>query len=114
MLRHFYQLQDHLHAGAQRWTYLAVDVAGSTALKSGADPLAIEFTFAEFHRYVAHHAAAPARHLAGPLRQLVGLLGAVGVEAHRGAQLLHRGGRLFEAGRLLLGPLGLRLRSLLG
>jgi len=58
MLRRFYQLHDHLHSGAQRWTYLAVDVAGSTALKSGADALAVEYTFAEFHRYVAHHVAA--------------------------------------------------------
>src|SRR5207248_30229 len=33
------------------------DVAGSTALKSGADALAIEFTFAEFHRHVAHQVA---------------------------------------------------------
>jgi len=31
---------------------LSVDIVGSTAMKLGADPLAIEFTFTEYHKYV--------------------------------------------------------------
>jgi class 3 adenylate cyclase len=53
MLRQFYDLRDALIAGTQPWAFLSVDVAGSTALKSGADPLAVEYTFSEFDRQVA-------------------------------------------------------------
>src|SRR5262249_43118169 len=53
LLRQFYQLHDQLIAGASQWTFLAVDVVGSTGLKSGSDPLAVEYTFHELDRYVA-------------------------------------------------------------
>lgn len=52
LLNQLLELQDRLRSDEQFATFLSVDIVGSTKLKSESDPLAVEFTFNEYHRYV--------------------------------------------------------------
>lgn len=52
LLRQLVELQDKLRQGEQSLTFLSVDIVGSTRMKEGADPLAVEYTFSEFQRFV--------------------------------------------------------------
>ncbi len=52
LLRQLVDLQDKLRSGEQSITFLSVDIVGSTKMKEYADPLSIEFTFNEYHRFV--------------------------------------------------------------
>ncbi len=52
LLRQLVTLQDKLKSGEQHITIVSVDLVGSTQLKSGADPLSVEFTFTEYHQFV--------------------------------------------------------------
>jgi class 3 adenylate cyclase len=53
MLKQLVDLQEHLREGQQAATFLSLDVVGSTKMKLNVDPLAVEFTFTEYHNYVA-------------------------------------------------------------
>jgi len=53
LLKQLVDLQDHLREGQQAATFLSLDVVGSTKMKLDKDPLAVEFTFTEYHNYVA-------------------------------------------------------------
>lgn len=52
LLKQLVDLQDQLRQGSQNITFLSLDVVGSTKMKIGADTLAVEFTFNEYHKYV--------------------------------------------------------------
>lgn len=52
LLRQLVNIQEKLKTGQQSVTFLNLDMVGSTRLKMGADPLDVEFTFTEYHRYV--------------------------------------------------------------
>ena len=52
LLRQLNQLQDKLSSGMQFMTFLSVDVVGSTRMKEAVDPLAVEYTFNEYHEFV--------------------------------------------------------------
>lgn len=52
LLKQLVDLQDQLREGQQAATFLSLDVVGSTKMKLEADPLAVEFTFTEYHQYV--------------------------------------------------------------
>lgn len=52
LLKQLVELQNKLRTGEQSLTFVSVDVAGSTKMKVDADPLAVEFTFNEYHQYV--------------------------------------------------------------
>jgi class 3 adenylate cyclase/uncharacterized membrane protein (UPF0136 family) len=52
LLRQLVQLQDKLRSGEQSMTFLSLDIVGSTKMKAQADPLSVEFTFTEYHRFV--------------------------------------------------------------
>gem|GEM_PF-496080 len=52
LLKQLHELRDKLHSGEQSMTFLSVDIVGSTRMKQNADPLAVEFTFNEYHHYV--------------------------------------------------------------
>lgn len=53
LLQQLVELQEKLKEGAQSVTFLSVDIVGSTKMKELADPLAVEFTFSEYHDFVA-------------------------------------------------------------
>jgi class 3 adenylate cyclase len=53
LLKQLVDLQDHLREGQQAATFLSLDVVGSTKMKLDKDPLSVEFTFTEYHNYVA-------------------------------------------------------------
>jgi class 3 adenylate cyclase len=48
------QLRSSLNRGSSNAIFMSIDVVGSTKLKEGADPLAVEYSFTEFHRYIAN------------------------------------------------------------
>ncbi len=52
LLRQLVDLQDRLKSGEQSFTFLSVDIVGSTKMKAHADPLSVEFTFNEYHTFV--------------------------------------------------------------
>jgi class 3 adenylate cyclase len=52
LLRQLHELQAQLESGKQSLTFLSVDMVGSTRMKVGADPLKVEFTFNEYHKFV--------------------------------------------------------------
>lgn len=56
LLRQLYALQDKLSQGSRHGAFLSVDVVGSTGMKAGADPLAVEFTFGAYQRFAAETA----------------------------------------------------------
>lgn len=51
LLRQLVELQEKLNSGEQSVTFLSVDIVGSTKMKLLADPLSVEFTFNEYHRF---------------------------------------------------------------
>jgi class 3 adenylate cyclase len=53
LLKQLNNLQDKLSSGMQFMTFLSVDIVGSTRMKEIADPLAVEYTFNEYHEFVA-------------------------------------------------------------
>ncbi|MCW5941423.1 MAG: adenylate/guanylate cyclase domain-containing protein [Fimbriimonadaceae bacterium] len=52
LLQQLVQIQDKLKSAEQDMTFLSADIVGSTRMKSLADPLAVEFTFNEYHKFV--------------------------------------------------------------
>lgn len=52
LLSEIIRLQQLLATGATEVTVMAVDCVGSTRMKSGADPYAVEISFREFHDFV--------------------------------------------------------------
>ena len=52
LLRQLVELQERLKSGEQSCTFLSIDIVGSTRMKAHADPLAVEFTFNEYHGFV--------------------------------------------------------------
>lgn len=52
MLKELIDLQAKLRTGEQQITFMSIDMVGSTRMKETADPLAVEFTFNEYHLYV--------------------------------------------------------------
>jgi len=52
LLRQLNELKAKLESGKQRLAFLSVDIVGSTRMKAGADPLSVEYTFNEYHRFV--------------------------------------------------------------
>lgn len=52
LLKQLVELQDQLREGEQSVSFLSLDVVGSTKMKFEADPLAVEFTFNEYHQFV--------------------------------------------------------------
>jgi len=56
LLAEIKRIRSRLGDEVRQGTYLCVDVVGSTAMKNDADPLAIEYSFTEFHRYIAQRA----------------------------------------------------------
>ena len=52
LLRQLHDLQSKLRTGEQNVTFLSLDVVGSTKMKEQADPLSVEFTFNEYHKFV--------------------------------------------------------------
>lgn len=52
LLRQLTELQDKLKSGERNVTFLSVDIVGSTRMKELADPLAVEYTFNEYHQFV--------------------------------------------------------------
>lgn len=52
LLRQLVELQDRLKSHEKNVTFLAVDIVGSTKHKEDADPLAVEYTFNEYHAYI--------------------------------------------------------------
>jgi class 3 adenylate cyclase len=53
LLELLFALQDALRAQRRAQTFLSVDVVDSTGMKVGEDELAIEYSFRQYHRYVA-------------------------------------------------------------
>lgn len=52
LLRQLVEIQDKLKSHQQVVTFMSVDVVGSTKLKAISEPLAVEYTFNEYHAYV--------------------------------------------------------------
>ncbi len=52
LLQQLLDIQTKLRSDEQNATFLSLDIVGSTRIKSTADPLAVEFTFNEYHRFV--------------------------------------------------------------
>jgi class 3 adenylate cyclase len=52
LLRQLVGIQEKLRSGEQSMTFLSLDIVGSTRMKEFADPLSVEFTFNEYHRFV--------------------------------------------------------------
>ena len=52
LLQQLVDIQDKLRSGEQAYTFLSVDIVGSTRMKQMADPLNVEFTFTEYHKFV--------------------------------------------------------------
>ncbi|HEY0865926.1 MAG TPA: adenylate/guanylate cyclase domain-containing protein [Fimbriimonas sp.] len=52
LLRQMVDLQAKLKASEEHCTFVSLDIVGSTRMKELADPLAVEFTFNEYHHFV--------------------------------------------------------------
>ncbi len=52
LLHQLLEIQDRLKSDEKFVTFLSVDIVGSTRLKAESDPLSIEFTFNEYHKFV--------------------------------------------------------------
>lgn len=52
LLQQLLDIQKELNQDERFVTFISVDMAGSTKIKSQNDPLAVEFTFNEFHEYI--------------------------------------------------------------
>lgn len=53
LLQQLQDIQEKLKSDERFVTFMSVDVVGSTRLKTENDPLTVEFTFHEYHRFVA-------------------------------------------------------------
>lgn len=53
LLAQMLDIQAQLRNHEQEISFLSLDMVGSTDIKIGVDPLAVEFTFTEYHAYVA-------------------------------------------------------------
>lgn len=52
LLSQLVELQDKLKVSETQVCFVSVDIVGSTQMKANSDPLAVEFTFGEYHQYV--------------------------------------------------------------
>jgi class 3 adenylate cyclase len=52
LLQQLLEIQDRLKSDERFVTFLSVDIVGSTRAKAESDPLSVEFTFNEYHKYV--------------------------------------------------------------
>lgn len=52
LLHQLVEIQDKLKEAEQHLAFLSADIVGSTQLKTQSDPLAVEFTFTEYHKFV--------------------------------------------------------------
>jgi class 3 adenylate cyclase len=52
LLQQLLEIQNRLKSDEKFVTFLSVDIVGSTRLKSESDPLSVEFTFNEYHKFV--------------------------------------------------------------
>lgn len=52
LLQQLLEIQSKLKQDERQVTFMSLDIAGSTRLKAENDPLSVEFTFNEYHRYV--------------------------------------------------------------
>lgn len=52
MLQQLQEITEKLKSDERFVTFLSADIVGSTKLKAVADPLSVEFTFTEYHRFV--------------------------------------------------------------
>lgn len=52
LLQQMVEIQAKLRSAEQRCTFVSVDIVGSTRMKEQADPLAVEYTFTEYHQYI--------------------------------------------------------------
>lgn len=52
LLQQLHDIQEKLRTGDQTMAFLSLDIAGSTKMKEQADPLSVEFTFTEYHKFV--------------------------------------------------------------
>lgn len=52
LLHQLLEIQDRLRSDEKFVTFLSVDIVGSTRMKSESDPISIEFTFNEYHKFV--------------------------------------------------------------
>lgn len=57
LVKQLMEIQDQLKEEEQTAAFLSLDIVGSTAMKKSNDPLAIEYTFGEYHSYVETLAA---------------------------------------------------------
>lgn len=52
LLKQLVDIQDRLRSGEQAISFVSVDIVGSTRMKQMADPLSVEFTLTEYHKFV--------------------------------------------------------------
>ena len=52
LLHQLLEIQDQLKSDERVATFLSVDIVGSTKIKAHSDPLSVEFTFNEYHKFV--------------------------------------------------------------
>lgn len=52
LLQQLLDIQDRLRSDEKFVTFLSLDIVGSTQIKTENDPLAVEFTFNEYHKYI--------------------------------------------------------------
>jgi class 3 adenylate cyclase len=52
LLQQLLEIQDRLKSDERFVTFLSIDIVGSTRAKAESDPLSVEFTFNEYHKYV--------------------------------------------------------------
>lgn len=52
LLHQLLEIQNKLRSDERHVTFMSLDIVGSTRMKATADPLAVEYTFNEYHRYV--------------------------------------------------------------
>lgn len=53
LLQQLVTIQEQLKSTEQTVTFMSIDIVGSTRMKDGADPLGVEYTFGEYHQFVA-------------------------------------------------------------
>ncbi|MFQ3586290.1 MAG: adenylate/guanylate cyclase domain-containing protein [Fimbriimonadaceae bacterium] len=68
LLRQLVEIQDRLRAGERSTAFLSLDIVGSTKMKQVADPLSVEYTFTEYHKFVE----AAARRFGGQVHSTAG------------------------------------------
>ncbi len=52
LLQQLLEIQDKLKAEEQFASYLSIDIVGSTRMKQDNDPISIEYTFTEYHKFI--------------------------------------------------------------